>query len=109
LCGGRLLAYFPDDNLADGIAEAESDGFFDVNNAPPYDTWVWMVRNLRKFEYADGEKGEMEANYLVAWVPPDFVPLASGGVKVNPEACILWLDTMDDEFVRSLRRIKLLE
>src|SRR5207247_2550506 len=46
-CGGRLLAYFPDDNLADGVAATESNGFFDVDNIPPYDTWVWMVRNMR--------------------------------------------------------------
>ena len=71
LGGGRLLAYFPDDNLACGVAEAESLGFFDTDNIPPYDTWVWMVRNTRTFAYADGAKGEMEANYLVAWVPPD--------------------------------------
>ena len=57
---------------------------------------------------ADGAKGEMEANYLVAWVPPDFILLASGGVDVNPEGCILWLDTLDDAFVRSLRRLGLL-
>lgn len=30
LCGGRLLAYFPDDNLFDGMAERVSEGFFDV-------------------------------------------------------------------------------
>ena len=64
-----------------------------------------MVRNVRAFAYADGARGEMEANYLVAWVPPDFIQLASGGVGVNPEACILWLDTLDDEFMRSLRRL----
>jgi hypothetical protein len=104
LCGGRLLAYFPDDNLFCGTAEAESQGVFDVNNIPPSDTWVWMVRNVRAFAYADGARGEMEANYLVAWVPPDFIQLASAGIAVNPEACILWLDTRDDEFVRSLRR-----
>ena len=105
LCGGRLLAHFPDDNLFDGAAEAESQGFFDVNNIPPYDTWVWMVRNVRTFAYADGARGEMDANYLVAWVPPDLIQLANGGVAVNPEKCILWLDTLDDEFVRSLRRL----
>jgi hypothetical protein len=105
LCGGRLLAYFPDDNLFDGAAEAESQGFFDVNNIPPYDTWVWMVRNVRSSAYADGACGEMDANYLVAWVPPDLIQLANAGVAVNPEACILWLDTLDDEFVRSLRRL----
>jgi hypothetical protein len=105
LCGGRLLAYFPDDNLADGWAETVSEGFFDVNNIPPYDTWVWIVRNIRTFEYADHEQGEIEANYLVAWVPPDFMPLASRGVDANPEGCILWLDTLNDEFVQSLRRL----
>jgi hypothetical protein len=50
----------------------------------------------------------MEANYLIAWVPPDFIALASGGVDVNPEGCILWLDTLDDAFARSLRRLGLL-
>jgi hypothetical protein len=39
LTGGRLLAYFPDNNLACGVAEVESQGFFDTNNIPPYDTW----------------------------------------------------------------------
>jgi len=105
LCGGRLLAYFPDDNLCCGTAEAESQGFFDVDNIPPYDTWVWMVRNVRTFAHADGACGEMDANYLVAWVPPDLIQLANAGVAVNPETCILWLDALDDEFVRSLRRL----
>jgi hypothetical protein len=47
------------------------------------------------------EQGESEANYLVAWIPPDFIPLATRGVDANPEECILWLDTMNDEFVES--------
>jgi hypothetical protein len=109
LCGGRLLAYFPDDNLADGVAAAESKGFLDLDNIPPYDTWVWMVPNMRTVQYANGRSGEMEANYLVAWVPPDFIQLANGGANVNPEECILWLDTLDDEFVRSLRRLGLFD
>src|SRR3954468_1482492 len=44
LCGGRLVAYFPSFNLADGWAETQSKGFLDVDNIPPYDTWVWWVR-----------------------------------------------------------------
>jgi hypothetical protein len=108
LCGGRLLAYFPEENLADGVAEVESRGFFDVNNVPPHDTWVWLVRNVRSFAHQDGTKGEMEADYLVAWVPPDFIGLASGGIEVNPEQCIQWLDTIDDAFTQSLTRLGLL-
>jgi hypothetical protein len=60
---------------------------------------------VRTFEYEDGAQGEMEANYLVAWVPPDFIRLANQGVDANPEECIVWLDTLDDEFVRSVRRL----
>lgn len=41
LAGGRLLAYLQDTNLCDGAAEAASEGFFDVDNVPPWDTWVW--------------------------------------------------------------------
>ena len=40
LAEGRLMVYFPDADLCDGAAEAESDGFFDVFNTPPWDTWV---------------------------------------------------------------------
>lgn len=106
LCGGRLVAYFPNDNLFDGCAEVESKGFFDVDNIPPHDTWVWMVRNSRIRQLADGRNWEHEANYLVAWVPPDFIQLAGRGVDANPEECVLWLETLEDEFVRSLRRLK---
>ena len=45
---------------------------------------------------------------LVAWVPPDFIDLANRGIEGNPEQCIMWLDTLDDEFVQSLRRLNVL-
>src|SRR5690242_12115275 len=38
LAGGRILVYGPDEELSDGAAEAETHGFFDVNNCPPWDT-----------------------------------------------------------------------
>jgi hypothetical protein len=80
LAGGRLLGYEPDQNLSDGAAELESEGFFDVLNVPPWDTWV---------AYAYETSGR---NYLVSWVPAIFVGVATGGIDVNPEACIWWLD-----------------
>ena len=43
LSSGRLLLYAPHDNLADGAAEAETDGFFDTENEPPWDTWIDVV------------------------------------------------------------------
>lgn len=85
LCGGRLLIYWPDMDLADGAAEAESRGFLDVNNTPPWDTWVAFVH------YPDNS----EQSYLVAWVPPEFIRLADAGIQVIPEECVKWLEDSD--------------
>lgn len=72
---GRLLLFAPEENLSDGAAEYASMGFFDVDNVPPWDTWVVMVEK-----------------YLVSWVPPQLVRLVQEGLDVNPEQCILWAD-----------------
>jgi hypothetical protein len=73
--GGRLLLYTPSENLACGAAEASSNGFFDVNNVPPWDIWV---------EFSEGT--------LVSWVPPALTDVAQMGIYVNPEACIRWAE-----------------
>jgi hypothetical protein len=88
LHGGRLLLYFPDAELADGAAEAESRGFFDVNNAPPHATWVGMFRD-------EAPADDAYAVYLLAWVPSALLELVDRGVVVNPEECIAWLDSRD--------------
>jgi hypothetical protein len=82
LVGGQVLVYFPDDDLADGAAEAESEGFFDVHNAPPWDTWLAMVEDANRSE---------KNPYLIAWVPDELIHFAQRGIDVNPEECILWL------------------
>jgi hypothetical protein len=71
--GGRLLLYTPSENLACGAAEASSNGFFDVNNVPPWDIWV---------HFSEGT--------LVSWIPPALLDVAQMGIYVNPEACIRW-------------------
>ncbi|MDD9966520.1 MAG: hypothetical protein OXR73_09865 [Myxococcales bacterium] len=68
----------PFDNLCDGAAEAESRGYLDVENAPPWDTWVaWS---------ASGS----DSGLLLAWVPADFVVDVESGIQVNTEQCIHW-------------------
>jgi hypothetical protein len=73
--GGRLLLYVPSENLADGAAQHSSNGFFDVNNVPPWVIWI-----------------DFSEKTLVSWVPPALVEAAQMGVDVNPEACIHWAD-----------------
>jgi hypothetical protein len=73
--GGRLLIYAPDESLADGAAIYPSKGFFDVDNTPPWDTWVAFSRGI-----------------LLSLVPLKLVELAQSGIYVNPESCIRWFD-----------------
>lgn len=93
LRGGRLLVYFPDQELADGAAEVESRGFLDVNNAPPWDTWVAFIQHV-----GSGQ------SHLISWVPREFLALADAGIRVNPEECILWLDDADVDLKKQLVR-----
>lgn len=84
LGGGRLMVYFPDGDLCDGAAEQETNGFFDVFNVPPWETWVGY------FEDSPGRRGS-DDSYLLAYVPAALVELVDAGMLVNPEECILWL------------------
>lgn len=80
LAGGRLLAFAPSDSLSDGCAEQETGGFLNTENAPPWDTWIGVIREITGREY------------LLSWIPPAFVELVSLGIEVNPEECIWWID-----------------
>lgn len=88
LRGGRLMVYFPDADLCDGAAEIESEGFFDLYNTPPWDTWVLYCTDRRP------DSLSCEA-YLLAYVPAPLVDLANVGIIVNPEQCIQWLSDTD--------------
>lgn len=119
LQGGRLLLYDPDQNLADGAAEDESLGFFNVNNEPAWDTWVSYIRfpdesEKRNRIYLRGEyvwsqlRGDYFNNCLVSWIPPQLVDLVTRGVNVNPEQCIAWADDTEIALTRELRGAGLL-
>jgi hypothetical protein len=98
LHGGRLLVYFPDFELADGTAEAETSGFFDVNDAPPWDTWIGL--------FSDPElTGAGEATvYLVSWVPAALISVVQKGLNVSMTECIAWLEQTDTGLSRHIRR-----
>ncbi len=102
LADGRLLVYDPDDSLFDGVAEEVTRGFFDVDNTPPWDTWLGYVHER------DEEGWRPFDSYLVSWVPPGFIALADVGIQINPEECILWATQNDTLFTRQLHAAGLL-
>jgi hypothetical protein len=80
---GRLLVYFPDAELSDGAAEAETAGYFDVWNAPPHDTWVGFYED-------ESTPDDSFRRYLVAWVPNVFeAAVARVGLRIPGSACAL--------------------
>ena len=89
LAGGRLLIYEPDVNLAHGLEEDETNGFVDHDNTPPWDTWVAYVY-------------ESDRNYLLSWIPTEFISLVSAGIRVSPEESFRWLDSVDLLLKRAL-------
>jgi hypothetical protein len=74
---GRLLIYEPWENVSDGASQVASLGFFDPNDAPPWDTWI---------HYGDGR--------LVCWVPKLLIKLAQDGIDANCVQCIQWADEL---------------
>ena len=70
---GKLLLYEPLETVTDGAAEASSGGFFDMEDAPPWDTW---------FLYAGGT--------IFSWVPETLFQKAQAGIDANPVDCIHW-------------------
>ena len=97
---GRLIAYSPDFNLACGVCEVETKGYFDVNNTPPWDTWVALL---------DAPNATNWEASLIAWVPSVFVPLVQAGINVIPEQCVLWLDDCPGSLQRVWSKIVMTE
>lgn len=85
---GRFLVYFPDADLCDGAAAAASEEFFDDYNCPPLGTWIGYFDDATDEATADPSY----SGYLLCWVPEPLCELADAGIRVNPEACIRWLD-----------------
>ncbi|MFO0553348.1 MAG: hypothetical protein U0271_33500 [Polyangiaceae bacterium] len=81
---GRMLIFFPSLTLSDGAAEDVSSGLFDAHNQPPWDTWIWYVRQ--------SQIPAGEPPFLVCWMPECLVHLADTGIDANPEGCIRWIE-----------------
>ena len=60
---GRLLLFAPQDSLSDGAATVASEGFFDTDNVPAWDTW----------RYFDDQT-------LVSWVPHQLISKVQSGI-----------------------------
>lgn len=86
---GKVLIYEPDMNVADGLSEGETGGFFDANDCPPWDLWIGLVR----------DKGR---DYVLAWIPESLIGLVNLGAEVNCVDCFYWAENSSEEWARKL-------
>ena len=106
---GRLLFYSPELNhLYSGWPMVASAEFFDQENSPPWDTWVYYVSGdtyyaKHKEYYSHGWE-----DYLICWIPGTLLKFAAAGVLADAEIdrCIRWGDEVDTNFSRQLRALQ---
>jgi hypothetical protein len=89
--GGRLLLCTSvTESIPDGAVSAMSKGFYDEDDLPPWDTWIC---------YAD----DLNPEYLISWVPPEWIEIARHGVESHFLDCMKWADMTDIELMIKVR------
>jgi len=83
---GRLLVYEPDLTDESGGPTVYSDGYFDWDDAPPWETWLTYIHEGATW---DARGREWQA-YLVSWVPSWLVDVVSAGIDAAPMGCLKW-------------------
>jgi hypothetical protein len=81
---GRLLVWERDTTIDDGAGEAETQGYLDDSDMPPWDTWVAYVD-------CPEPAAPPHCPYLVSWVSPVFVDAVDRAVRVNAYDALYWL------------------
>jgi len=86
---GRLLAYLYEQSTGDGAAEVASDGFFDSDNIPAWDTWLVYIA---------------EDHLLLSWIPDTLFKIVEDGMDVNWEECIRWAADLEMLSISQLKQ-----
>jgi hypothetical protein len=71
---GKILAFYPDMTMYDGISEQASDAFFDSDDVPPPELWLFFGENT-----------------LFSFIPDEFVGRANSGVENSMSGCLEWV------------------
>ncbi len=112
LAGGRLLLVVPEESDWCGLSEYETGGFIDVLDLPAWDTWVCFMHEIttpdeeqvretqevyRRAFYNQANQQDFSVwqppamvEYILCWIPPEFVAMVEEGIKVNPVECFFW-------------------
>lgn len=82
LAGGRLLFTTINTDSCEA-ATAPSNGYYDLDDLPGWDTWVFHARTDERW------------GAIYCWVPAHLVELARAGMDVIPVMSVEWADSLD--------------
>jgi hypothetical protein len=82
LAGGRVLFTTIDTDSCEA-ATAPSNGYYDLDDLPGWDTWFFHARTDRPW------------GAIYCWVPAHLVELARAGMDVIPVMSVAWADSLD--------------
>lgn len=86
---GRVLICDCDCSMCDGLARDCSEGFIDVEDLPPLDTWFFYQ------SVKDSNTDRVIASVIYAWIPEVFIPLAEEGIHCNTSRSLQWIEDSD--------------
>jgi hypothetical protein len=104
MAGRLLICTSATESIPDGAVTELSKGFYDEDDMPPWDTWLCYLE--------EGSAGEgspsYRTQYLLSWVPAQFVELANIGVETHFMGCMRWALQESTVFTRQLESAGLL-
>lgn len=82
LGGGRILTTTLDTDSCEAATEV-SNGFYDLDDLPGWDTWFWH------------ERTDCPWGAIYCWVPSHLIELAQRGMDVIPVLCVEWAKSLE--------------
>jgi hypothetical protein len=75
-----MLAFELEASFFDGVATAQTNGLFDPEDLPPWDTWL-----------SYGSFPSFRGDVLLSWIPKTFVPLAELAIRAHMCDAYRWV------------------
>lgn len=95
---GRLLLFFPNSSTSDGAAPLNSDELFDLDDIPPWDTWVGFLLADKPEPFCSIQA------CLVSWIPDQYIKLVASAINHISDGCLVWADDPYDFVRRDLEK-----
>jgi hypothetical protein len=103
LAGGALLLFAPDGMMYECYCSVVSDGFLDEADAPPWDTWLYLIQNEQTVSPREQQRDPGwhpgYDQYLVSWVPAPFMHLLEAGIQGSSTYCLELMRSRWDPFL----------